>query len=378
MRLFSANCHLIEPPHVFEGRLPRKWQDRAPRLLADDGNGQRWVFEQQERPLNLLAAVSGLPQSEWRARGATYAEIRPGCYDPVARLKDMDLDGVDVAVCYSSPVGIGFNGDLFAYTDEPELAAASVRAWNDWYHEEWIASAPDRFVAVGCTSYLDARAGAAEVRRNAARGFKGVVFRDPADLGLSWLGSPEWDPFYAACAETCTILVHHTELSRWRPRRDRPQQTPYPYGMQSVPFQSNAMDFLNAWLWGGAWARFPALKLLISESGGTWLPHFVGRVEWMLRHSMLHREGWPDSDLTPLEAIRRSVVFSTQEVDTARTLAVDLGVGGWMLEDDFPHAESVWPETAAFYARALAGLAEDDAERLAWRNASDLFRHPLP
>lgn len=378
MPLFSANCHLIEPPHVFEGRMPRKWRDRAPRLVTDAGDGQRWLFEQQERPLNLLAAVSGLPQSEWRARNATYAEIRRGCYDPVARLQDMDLDGVDVAVCHSSPVGIGFNGDLFAHTDEAELSLAAVRAWNDWYHEEWIAAAPDRFVAVGCVGYLDPRTGAAEVRRNAARGFKGAVFRDPADLGLAWLGSPEWDPLYAACAETGTIVIHHTEVSRWRPRRDRPQRTPYPYGMQSVPFQSNAMDFLNAWLWGGAWARFPGLKVLISESGGSWLPHFVGRVEWMLRHSLLHREGWPDPRRSPLDAIRGSVAFSTQEVDTVRAVEDALGIGGWMIEDDYPHAESMWPDTAPFYAKAMAGLPAHAAERLSWRNASELFRHAMP
>jgi hypothetical protein len=283
-----------------------------------------------------------------------------------------------VAVCYSSPAGIGFNGDLFAHTTELELSIAAMRAWNDWYLEEWVASAPERFVPVGCTSYLDPAAGAAEVRRNAARGFKGVVFRDPADLGLPWLGSRQWDPLFEACSQTGTVLIHHTEASRYRPRRDHPPTPPYPYGMQTAPFQSNAMDFLNAWLWGGVWTRLPDLRVLISESGGSWLPHLIGRIDWALQHSLLHREGWPDFGASALDVIRRSVVFSTLEVDTAVTLHDQLGVGGWMIEDDYPHAESMWPETSAFYTAAMAGLDPGAAEALAWRNASALFRHPMP
>ena len=60
----------------------------------------------------------------------------------------------------------------------------------------------------------DAEVGAAEVRRNAARGFTAVTFPElPGKLGFAPLVSDFWDPFFAACAETGTVVCVHTGSS---------------------------------------------------------------------------------------------------------------------------------------------------------------------
>ena len=120
---------------------------------------------------------------------------------------------------------MGFGGEIFSYAKEPELGIACMQAWNDWYHEEWVSAAPDRLVPVGCTWYRDPAIAAAEVHRNAARGFRGVALRNPTDLDEAWLGSASWDPFLAACEETGTVIVHHTEGLAWFPRRGHPKAT---------------------------------------------------------------------------------------------------------------------------------------------------------
>ena len=283
--IFCANSHLIEPAHVYEGRMPRKWQDRAPRIVDNEGGGQKWIFEGRSIPLRGSCCAVVTPREQRGGLGnLRYEEMRPGFYDSKARLADMDMDGVAVTACYSSPAGVGFGGDMFFYAQDPELGIASMRAWNDWYHEEWVGAAPDRYVPIGCMWYGDPEIAAEEVRRNARRGFKGVVFRNPVDLNLPWLGSGYWDPFFAACQETQTSIIHHTQALETWPHWPTGQAGQYPYAIRSIMFQSCAMEMVTSWLWGGIPARFPDLKIMIAESGGTWLPHLLWR--WTGRSNM--------------------------------------------------------------------------------------------
>ncbi|MET0370360.1 MAG: amidohydrolase family protein [Sphingobium sp.] len=386
IRIISANCHLIEPPHVFEGRMPRRFENQAPRLEDYPGGGLQWRFGDEVRPLHKSCAVAGMEPEEWvKSSIVGHKDIRLGCYDPVARLADMDLDGVYAAACLSSPAGVGFGGDLFFHTQDEELGLAAMRAWNDWYHEEWVGVAPDRFIPVGCTSYRNPHAAAAEVRRNALRGFKGVAFRNPTDLDQPWVGTGYWDPFFDACQETGTVIFHHTNNLAWWPRPPAgapgsavaASERAYPYGMVTTLFQSSAMEMLNAWLWGGVGVRFPRLRVLIAESGGSWLPHLLRRLDWAIGFSELHRRGWP-SQQSPVEMIRQNYAFSTLEPDVAADVTERYGIDNWMLESDYPHMESVWPDSQAHYARELAGFTPARTEDITWRNAARLFRHPVP
>jgi len=49
-----------------------------------------------------------------------------------------------------------------------------------------------------------------------------------------------------------------------------------------------------------------------------------------------------------------------------------------MIEDDYPHCESVWPNTKKHFGKILGSLDADTRDRLEWKNASELFRHPVP
>ena len=378
MPLFSANCHFIEPANIFEGRMSKKWADRAPVFIDNDEGGQSWIFEGEQRPLVLPCAAAGIPQEEWTIGTIRMDQIRPGCYDAKARLKDMDLDGVDVAAVFSSPASMGFNGDLFFKAKDPDLGNEAMRAWNDWNFEEWVGVNPERFVPVGCTSYFSPEDAAAEVLRNAARGFKAVVFRNPVDLGGRWVGTGYWDPFFRACEETQTVIIHHTEALPWWPMRISPEFTPNPYGMSTTMFQSAAMDFVNSMIWGGIPVRFPKLKIHIAESGGSWIPHLLKHMTWATEFSVLTKAGWPDPACTPLDLLKRTFVFSTLELELAVELGEKYGMEGWMIEDDYPHCESVWPNTKKHFGEVLGSLDSDSFERFAWRNASELFRHPVP
>ena len=87
---------------------------------------------------------------------------------------------------------------------------AVTRAWNDWFYEDWYSPHPDRIVPMGITFLGDAELGAAEIRRNAARGFRAVTLPEqPHRIGMPSIFSGWWDPIIAACAETDTVICLH-------------------------------------------------------------------------------------------------------------------------------------------------------------------------
>jgi Tat protein secretion system quality control protein TatD with DNase activity len=55
-----------------------------------------------------------------------------------------------------------------------------------------------------------------------------------------------------------------------------------------------------------------------------------------------------------------------------------IGVERILIETDYPHSDSSWPDSQEKWRRQFAGIPVDEVERMSWRNASELFRHPVP
>ena len=208
--VISVDDHLIEPPDLFEGRLPAALQDGAPKVVELEGGAQTWVFEGNLYPNIGLNAVIGRPKEQWSMDPARFEEMRPGCFDIEARVVDMDRAGIWAALCFPSLVS-GFCGAVYSRANDAELGLACLRAFNDWHIEVWAGTHPDRVIPLQLPWLVDVDIGAAEVRANAARGFKAVSFPEyPARLGFPSIFSGKWDPFFAACEETDTVVCLHT------------------------------------------------------------------------------------------------------------------------------------------------------------------------
>jgi hypothetical protein len=162
----SVDDHLMEPPHTFEGRLPAKLQQRAPKVVETEEGHQIWQFEDTPYFQVRFMCVAGRPREDHRVEPSRFDEVRRGCWDIKARIADMDLGGIHASVNFPSGV-TGFGGTLFSETKDPELGLACVRAWNDWLFEEWYSTYPERIVPLGITYLADMEQGAEEIRRNA-------------------------------------------------------------------------------------------------------------------------------------------------------------------------------------------------------------------
>src|SRR5437762_10440517 len=99
--LVSVDDHLLEPSHLWQQRLPRKYLDEGPRIVNDNA-GEYWVYEDLRKPTLVLEAAAGKKREEFSATPVSYRDMRPGCYDSVARLDDMDRAGILASLCFPS------------------------------------------------------------------------------------------------------------------------------------------------------------------------------------------------------------------------------------------------------------------------------------
>ena len=63
--VISVDDHLIEPPDLFEGRLPRRLEDRAPRVVEADDGTEQWLYEDRTYPNIGLNTVAGRSRDSW-------------------------------------------------------------------------------------------------------------------------------------------------------------------------------------------------------------------------------------------------------------------------------------------------------------------------
>ena len=189
----SVDDHVVEPPHLFEGRMPAAYADRAPKVIRTDAGDDVWSFEGAMIPNIGLNAVAGRPKEEYGVDPTSYDEMRPGCWDIHERVKDMSAGGILAAMCF--PSFPSFSGRLFLTTEDKGLATAVVRAYNDWHIDEWCGTYPERHIPMAIPMLWDPEASAEEIRRVSAKGCHSLTFTEnPATLGLPSFHSEHWDP----------------------------------------------------------------------------------------------------------------------------------------------------------------------------------------
>ena len=81
MVLVSVDDHVVEPPGLFDDRLPAKYADLAPQFITNDDGTNSWLYEGQVLPNVALNAVAGRPREEYGIEPTSFDQLRPGCYD---------------------------------------------------------------------------------------------------------------------------------------------------------------------------------------------------------------------------------------------------------------------------------------------------------
>jgi predicted TIM-barrel fold metal-dependent hydrolase len=370
--VISVDDHVVEPPDMFAGRFPDRLAAAVPRVVELDDGAQAWLWNGQVLPNIGLNAVVGRPRSEVSVEPTRFEYMRRGAWDPLARLRDMDLGGIWASLCFPSFLA-GFSGQrLTLWPQDDELALTAMRAYNDWHLESWCGADRSRLIPNQLPYLRDAAVAASEIRANAERGFRAVSFSEaPHRLGLPSIHSGYWDPFFEACAQTGTVVCLHVGSSG-EAMTTAPDAPPAVSGMM---FGFGALLYGIDWLHSGVAVRFPDLKIAMSEGGISWVAGVIDRI----RHTEARREVLPPAfQRASAELLRRNFWFCALDDPSGFHTYETIGAENILVESDYPHSDSTWPDTQELLRVQLGALSVEDQRKVCWQNAAALFRHEPP
>jgi len=358
-RLISSDSHVTEPGDLWVSRVPASLRDRAPRIeRLEKGDG--WIVEGMRDPISFgLSSCAGLEPDEMRA-WVRFEEIRAGGYDPAARIKEQDRDGVDAEVLYPTPrLAIGI-------TAHPEEAyhLAMVRAYNDWM-SEFAGHAPDRF---GGLMLLPNRGGSVaattEIERVMDRpGMRGVVMGAWPNGSLSI--EPEDDPVWAVLAERGLPLTIHVSLT---------QTMPGAVGQVKLPGYGRFFDAPNRMIemiFSGMFDRFPTLEVFFAEVDFGWVPYVKEQID--NNYNRLEPVQKFGLKKAPRDYIDRHFHFGYMTDTFGLQNRHYLGAERILWSSDYPHISADWPYSWRTIQSSMSGVSPEDRDLMLAGNAVRLF-----
>jgi predicted TIM-barrel fold metal-dependent hydrolase len=287
---------------------------------------------------NLTSYPPGSPLSarpDWRQ-----ASGLPGGDLDMIRRQALDPFGTRLAICNT------LHGALAFFNED--MAAAFCSAVNEWVARELLDREPRLRASILVPVHNPALA-VEEIERRAGDGrFVQVLL---LAMGEMLLGRRLYWPIYAAAERhRLTIGVHAGSTYHHAPTSSGwPAHRVEDYVAQSTAFEAQVLSFLTE----GVFQKFPQLRLVLIESGFTWLPTLLWRTSKTWRGV---RPEVPWIDRPPADIIRDHVRLTLHPVDApkadprllARTLEHIGSDRVLLFSTDYPHwhfdGEDVLPE----------------------------------
>jgi len=271
--------------------------------------------------------------------------------DPAERIKDMDLEGVDVNLLLPS-------GWFGVWTSQPDTALENsfYEAYHRWM-EDYCRPFSDRLTGVILCSARDVEAAVSEIDR----------------WGKSrW--HPDLEPIWAAAAQNdLSILLHTFTVA-----------PPYAPGgldtwdnlwlQRSAAHPWCGMRNMASIVGSGVMDRYPDLRVGVLEAGHGWLPFWVKRLD---EHQISIPSALPKLAQTPSEYVSSGRYFQSIEMsegqEVTKSVIDILGEDILMYASDYPHGES-WFPISVDTVMAWDGIPESAKKKLFWDNAVRYYR----
>lgn len=308
-----------------------------------------WRDQVEERGITTLDTQSWPVRSpktiraDWRGadgRGAATVEL----------LRTQSLDRLGTAMGILNPlygVQLVFNEDM---------GVAFTRALNDWTRAEWLDK-DDRLRASIVLPLQNVEAAVAEIERLAGdRRFVQVL---ALAMGEVPLGRRQYWPVFEACVRHGLPLGIHAGSAYRHPQTSVGWTSYYleEYAANQQAFQSTLASLITE----GVFSKFPELRVVLLESGVSWLPGFLWRLQKTWKGV---RFEVPWVDRLPAEIVRDQVRLTVQPLDAPEDGAIVQRVMDQLRSDalllwasDWPHwqfdgddampagiPESLWPK----------------------------------
>jgi uncharacterized protein len=337
--VIDTDSHVLEPPDLWKKYIDPRYRDSAPYIYTD-ANGRDClqlgqsagsratgdtVFEQGVGHLGAFGAAWGHGPLE-----IPYLECRAG-YEPEARIKHMDGEGVDAAVLFP---GIGL---VLGGLPDPDFAAACYRAYNRWL-ADFASSYPDRLLPAAMVPLQSVEHAIRELKYSREELGMSRIFVRPNPYNGRMHHDPSFRPFWQAVQDLDISVAIHSGSAG-----DMPTSGMEHFGdwFMTRHIVTHTMDVMKAMLslvFCGVCSRFPGIRFAFFEGGGGWVAGWLDRMD---RH---FQKNFYDGDLTekPSDIFKRQcwIAFDPAEGSLPH-IAEYIGHDRILWSSDFPHPDGV-------------------------------------
>lgn len=364
--LISSDSHVIEPPTLWEERLPARFRDRGPHVVQEH-DGDWWIVDGVRTNSFQGGAQTGkrFDRPEELRPAGRFADVRPGGYLPDAFIKDNDLDGVWGSVLYPT------EGLLLFKVPDGELLSAVFAAYNDWV-ADFCRAYPTRLKGIAVINVEDVPGAIRELERTRKLGLAGALITvyPPEDRSYD---RPEYDRFWAAAQDLDVPLSLHVATNRPTPGLlDENNRTQRPSLLSNQDHWVRVS--LAHLLFTGVFERYPRLRAGSVEHELGWVPHFLDQLDYTYTQRAW-RPWWYrfKEGALPSDFFHRNVFLSFQEDRLGIRDRALIGVDQLMWGSDYPHTEATFPRSQKLLERLFEGVAADERRRITRDNAARLY-----
>lgn len=367
-RIISADCHINEPPHVFDG-VPEKLKARAPKMLRGADGGDGWSFDGGPPKRTFgIEATAGRAAGDKKMSGLRFDEILPGNHQGKAHVEDMDKDGIDVSVVYPA-----YAAQAYVMPDR-ELGVACMRSYNDWMLGEFQGASPRRIVGLPLLPVDDGmEICLAEFDRCVRAGAKAILI---PGLPTRPYHDPYYEPLYARAAECGIPLTFHRTFG------GRAQEADWD-GIADLQITAggtvwrffSAVRIFTYLVYAGVFDRHPNLKIVAAEVNFGWLPFWLQTMDQNASVRSELKDATLRQTKTPVECMGTNLFVTV--LDDA--VGFDLVSSHPWLADcamwssDYPHSVTLWPRSRQILADLAKNLRQDQLDRIAFGNAARVY-----
>lgn len=350
----SADCHVLEPPDLWERRIESKFRHRLPKVEID-AKGNRVLVVEGARSLRIRDRA---------LEGEDLERAKAGRPELETRLRDLDRDGIDAEVIYPN------RGLLMWASPDPAHQTAMCKVWNDWALE-FFAPQKQRCAPVAAIAPKDVETAVKEVARVAKLGYRTVFL--PVQVQDQPYNLPLYDPLWAAIQETRMPIGFHVGTGK-DPR------TATGNGCAIINYVwhalSTAIEPAVQLCASGVCERFSKLRFGTIEAGIGWLAWTL----WVMDEGYKKHHFWvaPKLSMLPSDYFRRQGFATFQDDPIGLETRKWVGIDNLLWGDDYPHHEGTWPRSQEVIERTMADLTEDERQKVLGLNAAKLYGFEVP
>ncbi|MCH2171347.1 amidohydrolase [Myxococcota bacterium] len=387
----DADNHYYEPDDCCTRHIESKYRDRAVRVVENSDGVREWRFGDKPLSFHRYPRSQVMEPGMYRAfmAGETFDPEAPPKFIPAdspafsnrdARIKVLDHFGLEAVMMVPS-FGLAFEADC---REDPEAAAANVRAFNRWVEDDWGYAYQGRLISPATISLFDLETAVEELERVLKEGARVVMLRAGPLFGRSPADS-YFDPFWSRVEEANIPVLLHIGVSGYNPvvgamwgeNPDVNETEMSPFLYYTCFGKRPIMDTVACFILHNLFGRYPGLRMMSVENGSAWIPGLLADMDGSARVSFSTQGaksvpliGGPLTD-SPSNLFKKHFYVCPFFEESVSDLVGWIGAEHVLFGSDWPHPEGV--REPLDFLDDCGGLSEDQLQLVMRDNSARLL-----